>query len=55
MAKVEHPLAQSFTLALSLSLVHLSLYTLSHSSKKRRRKGEGIEARMQQEMAMETT
>ena len=58
MAKAEHPPAHSLILALPLSLVHLSLSTLSHTQARREEgkeeKGEGIEAWMQQEVAMET-
>ena len=58
-AKAEHPPSHSLILALPLSLVHLSLSTLSHTQARREEgkeeKGEGIEAWMQQEMAMETT
>jgi hypothetical protein len=39
MAKAEHPLAQSLILALTLSLVHLSLLSLTLKQEKRRRKG----------------
>jgi hypothetical protein len=45
MAKVEHPPAHSFTLALPLSLVHLSLYTLTlkqEEEKEERRKEKGL-------------
>jgi hypothetical protein len=40
MTKAEHPPTHSFTLALPLSLVHLSLSTLSHTQARR---GEGKE------------
>jgi len=57
MAKAEHPparsLSHSLILALPLSLVHLSLHSLT--VKQEEENGEGIEAWMQQEMAMETT
>jgi hypothetical protein len=45
MAKAKHPPAHSFTLALPLSLVHLSLYTLSHTQARR---GEGKEKGLKQ-------